>query len=72
MCLCREDKLSYGTFSVFVIVNFSFIPVNVAYLWWAGFKRHNWNNFQSLKGDKMRQNSQKNDSILKVAMIEDV
>lgn len=64
--------MSNGTFSVFVRVNFSLIPVSVAYLWQAGFNRHNWNNFQSLKGDKMRQNSQKYDSVLKVELTEDV
>lgn len=59
-------------FFVFVRVNFSFVSVSFAYLWRTGFKRHNWNNFQSLTGDKMKQNSQKNDSVLKVVMIEDV
>lgn len=59
-------------FFVFVRVNFSFVPVSFAYLWQTGFKRHNWNNFHSLTGDKTKQNSQKNDSVLKVVMIEDV
>lgn len=61
-----------GLFFVFVRVNFSFVPVSVAYLWRTGFKRHNWKNFQSLTGDKTKPNSQKNDGVFKVAMIEDV
>jgi len=69
--LCRKGKLSYGTLPVFVRVNFSLIPVSVAYLWQAGFKRHNWNHFQSLKGDKMRQNSPQNDRVLKVKLTEE-
>ncbi len=59
-------------FFVFVRVNFSFVPVSVAYLWRTGFKRHKWENFQSLTGDKMRQNTHKNYCSLKVAMIEDM
>lgn len=59
-------------FVVFVRVSFSFVPVSVAYLWRTGFKHHDWKNFQSLTGDKMRQNSQKNEGVLKVAMIEDM